>query len=99
MSEEPLPMGDPAELGFDRERLAQLRLVMQHFVDEQKLPIVVTFLARKNQLVHFDARGVLDLEQSNSVAKDSLFRMFSNEKPIGGQDPSCALRSRGLARR
>lgn len=84
MSESPLPVGDPVELGFDTDRLAQLGPAMQHFVDEQKVPNLVTLLARKGQLVHFEARGVLDLEQRNPVGKDSLFRMFSNTKPIAG---------------
>ena len=84
MSEAPLPIGDPVELGFDPDRLAQIGPAMQHFVDSKKVPNLVTLLARKGQIVHFEARGVLDLEQNNPVGKDSLFRMYSNTKPIAG---------------
>lgn len=84
MSDSPLPIADPAELGFDPSRLAQLGPAMQHFVDSQKVPNLVTLLARKGQIVHFEARGALDIEQGNPVGKDSLFRMFSNTKPIAG---------------
>ena len=84
MSNSPLPIGDPRELGFDPDRLAAIGPAMQHYVDTQKVPNLVTLLARKGQLVHFEARGVLDLEQGNPVGKDSLFRMFSNTKPIAG---------------
>ena len=84
MSDAPLPIGDPKELGFDPNRLAQISDAMQHFVDTKKAPNLVTLLARKGQIVHFEARGVLDLEKGNPVGKDSLFRMFSNTKPIAG---------------
>ncbi|MCE2407307.1 MAG: beta-lactamase family protein [Pseudomonadales bacterium] len=84
MSDAPLPIGDPTELGFDPDRLAQLGPAMQHFVDSQKVPNLVTLLARKGQIVHFESRGVLDIEQGNPVGMDSLFRMYSNTKPIAG---------------
>ena len=84
MSDSPLPVGDPKELGFDVDRLAQIGPAMQRFVDAQKVPNLVTLLARKGQIVHFEARGVLDLDKGNPVGKDSLFRMFSNTKPIAG---------------
>ena len=84
MSDAPLPLGNPAELGFDPDRLAQIGPAMQHFVDEQKVPNLVTLLARRGQIVHYEARGVLDLEQNNPVGTDSLFRMYSNTKPIAG---------------
>ncbi len=84
MSETPLPIGDPIGLGFDPDRLAQLGPAMQHFVNSRKVPNLVTLLARKGQIVHFEARGVLDLDLGNPVGKDSLFRMFSNTKPIAG---------------
>ena len=84
MSDSPLPIGDPQELGFAPERLAQIGPAMQHYVETQKVPNLVTLLARAGQIVHFEARGVLDLEQGTPVGKDSLFRMFSNTKPIAG---------------
>ena len=84
MSDAPLPIGDPVELGFDPDRLAQIGPAMQQFVDSKKVPNLVTLLAKKGQIVHYEARGVLDLEQGNPVGKDSLFRMFSNTKPIAG---------------
>lgn len=84
MSDTPLPLGDAKDLGFDENRLAEIGPAMQHFVDEQKVPNLVTLLARKGQIVHYEARGVLDLDKQNPVGTDSLFRMFSNTKPIAG---------------
>ena len=84
MSDSPMPVGNPQQLGFDEDRLAQIGPAMQQFVDKQKVPNLVTLLARRGQIVHFESRGVLDLEKGNPVGKDSLFRMFSNTKPIAG---------------
>ncbi|MCY4655378.1 MAG: serine hydrolase [Gammaproteobacteria bacterium] len=84
MSASPLPLGDPSELGFDADRLAQIEPAMQAYVDSKKVPNLVTLLARKGQIVHFNACGVLDLAKGNPVGKDSLFRMYSNTKPIAG---------------
>ena len=84
MSNTPLPLGDPIELGFDPDRLAQIGPAMQAYVDDQKVPNMVTLLARRGQIVHFEERGVLDMKLGNPVGKDSLFRMYSNTKPIAG---------------
>ena len=84
MTDSPLPLGDPSDLGFDASRIAKIGPAMQAFVDARKVPNLVTLLARKGQIVHFEARGVLDLNADDPVTKDSLFRMYSNTKPIAG---------------
>lgn len=84
MTNSPLPVGDPAKLGFDPARIAQIGPAMKQFVDDAKVPNLVTLLARKGQIVHFEAHGVLDLKSDDPVGKDSLFRMYSNTKPIAG---------------
>ena len=84
MENSPLPTIDPHDAGFDASRLAQIGGAMQAFVDSQKVPNLVTLLARHGKIVHFEARGVLDLEDPAPVQKNSLFRMYSNTKPIAG---------------
>jgi len=42
----PLPIATPAEAGFIPERLAQLGPAMQRYIDEGKVPNLVTLVAR-----------------------------------------------------
>ena len=84
MDNYPLPAVEPAQAGFDPSRLAQIGAAMQTFVDSKKVPNLVTLLARHGKVVHFEARGFLDLDEPAEVQKNTLFRMYSNTKPIAG---------------
>ena len=84
MSLATLPTGDPAALGFDPERLAAIGPAMQQFVDDEKVPNLVTMVVRKGQVVHMDARGVMDFESNTPVDIGTLYRLYSNTKPIAG---------------
>lgn len=84
MSDSPLPVGDPAALGFDPDRLSRIGPAMQAFVDDGRVPNLVTLVARRGQIVHQHACGVLDLDEDAPAGLDSLFRMYSNTKPIAG---------------
>lgn len=84
MSDSPLPTGDPKDLGFDSSRLALIGPAMQAYIDAEKVPNLVTLIARRGKIVHFDARGYLEIATKAPVGKDSLFRMYSNTKPITG---------------
>lgn len=84
MSDSPLPVGDPTELGFDPDRLSRIGPAMQAFVDDGRVPNLVTLVVRRGQIVHRHACGVLDLDEDAPVGLDTLFRMYSNTKPIAG---------------
>ena len=84
MENHPLPLIDAVTAGFDAKRLAKIGAAMQDFVDAKKVPNLVTLLARHGKIVHFEARGVLDFDDPAEVQKNSLFRMYSNTKPIAG---------------
>ena len=84
MSPSTLPSGDPAALGFDPDRLAAIGPAMQQFVDDNKVPNLVTMVVRKGQVVHLDARGVMDFESQTSVDSGTLYRLYSNTKPMAG---------------
>jgi len=79
-----LPSGDAEALGFDPDRLAQIKPAMQKFVDEGQVPNLVTMVVRKGQIVHLHACGVMDFESQRPVKLDTLFRLFSNTKPLAG---------------
>jgi len=80
----PLPHAEPEEVGMSSERLARIRPAMQRFVDEGKDPGFVTLVARKGKVVDFEAQGYMDIESKRPVRKDTIYRLFSNTKPIAG---------------
>ncbi|MYD96080.1 MAG: beta-lactamase family protein [Gammaproteobacteria bacterium] len=95
MSHPALPLGDAAEVGFDPERLGRIGPAMQAYVDDQRVPNLVTLIARRGRIVHLDARGTLSLATGKPATPESLFRMFSNTKPLAGL-ATCILYERGL---
>ncbi len=91
----PLPLGDPKDLGFDPERLSRIAPAMEAFVADARVPNLVTLLARRGRIVHHHACGVLDLDDDAPAGVDTLFRMWSNTKPIAGA-ATLILYERGL---
>ena len=41
-------------LGFDRNRLERINKLMQRYIDEGKMAGMVTLVARRGQIAHFD---------------------------------------------
>jgi len=80
----PLPHAKPEELGFSTERLSRIAPAMQKYVDEEKVPCMITLVARHGKIAHFEAVGYMDIESKQSVRKDAFFRLWSNTKPITG---------------
>lgn len=80
----PLPVAKPEEVGFSAERLARIQPAMQRYINEQKVPNIVTLVARHGKVVHLEAQGFMDFESRRPVQTDSFFRLYSNTKPITG---------------
>jgi CubicO group peptidase (beta-lactamase class C family) len=80
----PLPTAKPEEAGFSSERLARIRPGLQKFIDQKICPNLVTLVARHGKVVYFDAQGFMDFESRKPVQKDTIYRMWSNTKPITG---------------
>ena len=74
----------PEAVGMSSERLARIVPAMQPYVDEQKLPGVVTLVARKGQVVYFEAIGSQNVARGEAMSKDTIFRLYSQSKPITG---------------
>jgi CubicO group peptidase (beta-lactamase class C family) len=74
----------PEEIGLSSERLGRIRPRLQRFIDEEKVPNLVTMVIRHGKIAHFEAQGYMDFETRKAVQKDTLFRMWSNTKPITG---------------
>ena len=52
------------------------------YVDDKKAPGFITLIARKGQVVHYEACGYRDLENQLPMEKDTIFRIYSMTKPI-----------------
>jgi len=77
-----LAAGDPHELGFVPERLDRISKTMDAAVAARAVPGTVTLVARKGKVVHTHVTGKLDLERDAKLSIDSLFRMYSQTKPV-----------------
>lgn len=80
----PLPMAKPEEVGFSSERLARIRPSLQKFIDKQMVPNIVTLVARHGKVVHYEAQGYMDFESKKPATKETIYRLWSNTKPITG---------------
>jgi CubicO group peptidase (beta-lactamase class C family) len=57
---------------------------MQSYIDRNQVPNMVTLVAREGKIVHFEAQGYADVAKQKPAAKDTIFRLYSDTKPITG---------------
>jgi CubicO group peptidase (beta-lactamase class C family) len=73
----------PERQGFSGARLDRINAVMAQAVDAQEIPGAVTVVARRGEVVHTNVVGARNLERpQDALGMDSLFRMYSQTKPI-----------------
>ncbi len=77
-----LPTTTPESVGMSSERLERIAPVMRQYIDEELVAGTVTLIARKGQVVHFEAHGNMDAENEVPMRKDAIFRIASMTKPI-----------------
>jgi CubicO group peptidase (beta-lactamase class C family) len=80
----PLPSAEPEEVGFSSERLAKICPGLQKFIDKRMVPNLVTLVARHGKVVHYEAQGYMDFDSKKPATKETIFRLWSNTKPITG---------------
>jgi len=80
----PLPSAEPEEVGFSSERLARICPGLQKFIDKRMVPNLVTLVARHGKVVHYAAQGYMDFDSRKPAKKDTIYRLWSNSKPIAG---------------
>lgn len=73
---------EPGDVGLSADRLADLSRLTRRYVDEGKLPGVLTLVARRGRVAHLDAYGHRDVERAAPMTADTIFRIFSMTKPI-----------------
>ncbi len=72
----------PESAGFSSARLKRVDQVMQKYVDQGKLPGVLTLVARRGHIAHLSKVGWMDVEAHKPIAFDTLFRIYSMTKPL-----------------
>ncbi len=79
---EGLPRAVPEDVGMSTSRLGRIAPVIQHYVDDGKIPGALTMIAREGRLVHFEKFGTQDVATAKPIAFDTIFRIYSMTKPI-----------------
>jgi len=74
----------PEQVGLSTEGLSKLTEAMNKAVDDGNLAGIVTLVARKGQIAHYESYGYQDLENQVPMQKDTIFRIFSMTKPVTG---------------
>ena len=77
-----IPFADPSETGFSPQHLQKIQPAMQTLIDSRKFAGVLTLIARKGKIVHFETAGLRDIKSSKPMTKDTIFRIYSMTKPI-----------------
>jgi CubicO group peptidase (beta-lactamase class C family) len=68
--------------GMSQQRLARIAAVMTEQIDKGVFPGAVTLIARRGEIVHFEAHGYQDAAKAKPMSKDTIFRLASMTKPI-----------------
>src|SRR5688500_5326351 len=77
-----LPVAAPEAVGMSKARLDRLSASMKRAVDEGRAPGIVTLVARKGKVTHFESFGQMDLEKRVPMPKDAICRIASMSKAI-----------------
>jgi CubicO group peptidase (beta-lactamase class C family) len=79
-----LSAAKPEDVGMSSERLKRIGENMQRHIAAGDIAGVVTLVARRGRIVHFEAYGMQDRESKKPMPKDGIFRLASMSKPITG---------------
>ncbi|HEY9182685.1 MAG TPA: serine hydrolase domain-containing protein, partial [Gammaproteobacteria bacterium] len=77
-----IPTGKAEDVGMSSERLERIGPAMQQHIDAGEIAGVVTLVARRGQIVHFEAYGYADIAKRTPMRTDHIFGLASSSKPI-----------------
>ncbi|MGK0375824.1 MAG: CubicO group peptidase (beta-lactamase class C family) [Arenicella sp.] len=85
-------LADAKELGISRaekvgmssQRLQNVGINLRRLIDDKKIAGTVSLIARKGQVVHFEANGLNNVTSEKVMSKDAIFRLYSQTKPVTG---------------
>jgi CubicO group peptidase (beta-lactamase class C family) len=73
---------EPAEVGFDADRLARIDRHFRRYVDDGLLAGWTVAVTRRGRVVHLSHQGQRDLEAGLPVTDDTIWRIYSMTKPV-----------------
>lgn len=73
---------DPAEVGFDAERLKRIDRHFDRYLEKRLLPGYLAVVTRNGKVAHIAMNGQRDLEAGLPVETDTIWRIFSMTKPV-----------------
>jgi CubicO group peptidase (beta-lactamase class C family) len=79
-----VPNGKPEDVGVSSERLQRITQLVQRYIDAKQISGTIAVVARRGRIVHFEATGLMDIENRAPMRKDAIFRMASMSKPVTG---------------
>ncbi len=79
-----LPEAPPERVGLSSERLGRIRETMARHMAEHNIAGAVTLVARRGQVAHVEAHGMMDVEAKKPMNRNTLFRIWSMTKPVAG---------------
>jgi len=77
-----IPIASPDEVGLSSARLERINTVMQSYVDQEKYAGLITMVARRGKVAHFECFGMMEREANKAMKPDTIFRIYSMTKPI-----------------
>jgi len=77
-------IGDAEAVGMSSERLKRIHATLQRKIDAGEISGAVTAVARRGQLVNYEAHGYENALTKTPMPLDGIFRMASSSKPIAG---------------
>ncbi len=96
-SDSPLPVGEPESVGMTTSGLSRIRPAMQRYVDDGIVSGVVTMVARRGELVHWEAVGYRDIEDQTLLEPNDILRICSMTKPITSVGVMMLLEDGGIS--
>ena len=73
---------NPADVGLSAARLGKLSTAFAKEIADKALPGVTIMVARKGKLVYANAFGTREAGKPETMALDSIFRIYSMTKPL-----------------
>ncbi len=77
-----IPSVRPETVGMSPARLEAMQARAEKMVTDKKVAGVITLVARKGKIAHFEACGYRDIEADEPMELDTIVRIFSMTKPI-----------------
>ena len=72
----------PESVAVSSERLERLTATLQQYVDDGQLAGSVALVARHGRVVYHETVGMRDIESSDAMRKDAIFRIASQTKAL-----------------